>query len=117
APIRPPVLVRGHRHASWLALGDLASEVVEEASDRVDQRAVGSDIGLRNSIESPKDEARPVHQQPFRQGRIMVRPWWFEFLTAQGPDRADDPGHHLVLEWELGHARIGRPDLIAGERW
>jgi hypothetical protein len=28
---------------------------------------------LRDAVESPKDHARAVHQQPFRQDRNMVR--------------------------------------------
>src|SRR3989442_1134777 len=74
APLWSPVFVGGHSDVSWLALVDQGRHAVEKAAYRVDQRSVRRAIGLGHAVESAKDQARPVDQQPFRQGRIMVRP-------------------------------------------
>src|SRR4029077_10231154 len=74
SPVRTPVLVGRHRNVSRLALGDVARQVVHGTADGVDESPVGPAHRLRDAVKSSKDHARAVHQQPFRQGRTIVRP-------------------------------------------
>ena len=62
------------RNALNTQLVEELREAVEKAADSVDQRPVRRAVGLGHPIERAEDHARPVYQQPLRQGRFMVRP-------------------------------------------
>jgi len=72
APIRAPVLVRGQGQPLWLALGDQPRQGVQGSTHSVDEPSVRRSRRLRHPVESPKDEARSVDQQPFRQSGLIL---------------------------------------------
>src|ERR1035437_7505109 len=72
APIRTPVLIGRQRKPPGFAVGDEASEGFQCSPHGVDERAVRGPRGLGHAVESSKDEARSIHEQPFRQSRLIL---------------------------------------------